>query len=175
MNSSKLLAFCAWKLHFYHREIIQIWTVFNYPRVAFPTFGNPALSLETYNYARNKVFVAAVGMLRKKEITIWKLKSGYSQLLRNHFSRAKIKILARQINVRTLDKVSQLRANYRLTLQFQYGLLEIRHWYVNGQFSDLYHNKLLTAIYLNWQIYDGTSICRLSMVSTTSIHWNRRA
>ena len=54
--------------------------------VVCPKFGKPALISEFYDYALDKEFVAAVGMLRKNYV------------------------FNGQVNVRTLDRVSEIRA-----------------------------------------------------------------
>ena len=79
--------------------------------LASTKFGQPALSSEFYNHAINVKFVAAVGKLRKNKITIRKLQHFQTNSSFTIFEKLLVSLIL-HVNVRPLDRVSEIRAYY---------------------------------------------------------------
>ena len=84
-------------------------------RLTCPKFGHPALSSEFYNYARTKHSICSGCRHAKKKNSKDKTISTltvHPQFLQINPFRVKTKILTGQVNLRTLDRVSELRSHY---------------------------------------------------------------
>ena len=96
--------------------------------VACPKFGHPALSLQFLNYAVHRVCSWCKPSTKNIKSSF---KINNSQFLLNYFSRTKITILTWQVNVQTLDRVSELMAQFPTRYVYKYQLFFFIYYQFN--------------------------------------------